>query len=60
LLHSPCFFSFIKTNLAFVLEQWKIGRIMEDLDCLTLELEEEKKLVVVKKPRNFTKKLRPN
>jgi hypothetical protein len=33
---------------------------MEDLDHLTLELEEEKKLIVVRKLRNFTKKLNFN
>jgi hypothetical protein len=33
---------------------------MEDLDCLTLELEGKKKLIVVKKPKNTTKKLNLN
>jgi hypothetical protein len=49
------------TNSTFVL------RIMEDrkngmlcLDHLTLELEEEKKLTIMKKPKNDTKKLNPN
>jgi hypothetical protein len=48
-------------NSSFVL------RIMEDrkkgmlcLDHLTLELEEKRKLIVMKKPRNDTKKLNPN
>jgi hypothetical protein len=30
------------------------------MDCLTLELEEERKLTVLKKPRNDTNKLNPN
>jgi hypothetical protein len=30
------------------------------LDRLTLELEEERKLTIVRKPINFTKKLNPN
>jgi hypothetical protein len=29
---------------------------MEDLDCLMFELEEKRKLVVVRNPRNSTKK----
>jgi len=33
---------------------------MEDLDRLTLELEEEKKLIIVRKPKNTTKKLNLN
>jgi hypothetical protein len=33
---------------------------MEDLDCLMLELEEERKLTIVKKPKNSTMKVNPN
>jgi len=51
----------IKTNLTYVL------RTMEDrnkemlcLDRLTLELEEKIKFIVVKKQRNYTKKLNHN
>ncbi len=41
-------------------EEWKTGRRMEDLDRLTLELEEERKLAIGRKPRNFKMKLNPN
>jgi hypothetical protein len=40
------------------MEDWKKGALC--LDCLALELEEERKLVVVKKLKNSTKKLNPN
>lgn len=40
------------------MEDWKKGTLC--LDQLTLELEEEKKLIVVRKLKNSTNKLNPN
>jgi hypothetical protein len=40
------------------MEDWKKGTLC--LDHLTLELEEERKLVVIRKPKKITKKLNPN
>jgi hypothetical protein len=40
------------------MEDWK--KAMLCLDHLTLEFEEKKKLIVMKKPKNDTKKLNPN
>jgi hypothetical protein len=37
------------------MEDWKKGVIC--LDCFMLELEEEKKLTILRKPKNDTKKL---
>jgi hypothetical protein len=40
------------------MEDWRKGALC--LDCLTLELEEERKLAILKESRNDTKKLNPN
>jgi len=46
------------TSVLRTMEDQKKGMLC--LDRLTFELEEERKLVVVKKPRNSIKKLNPN
>jgi hypothetical protein len=40
------------------MEDWKKGALC--VDRLTLELEKERKLIVVRKPKNYTKKLNLN
>jgi hypothetical protein len=40
------------------MEDWKKGVLC--MDCLMFELEEERKLTVVKKPKTIIKKLNPN
>jgi hypothetical protein len=49
------------TNLTYVLkkvEDKKKGALC--LDCLTFALEGERKIIVVRKPKNYIKKLNPN